>query len=85
MKYGLYCTRDVKRGFLPPQIDENDQTALRNFAYAVNNNGLSSFAPKDFQHYKVGVFDSDTGEIEKIYPVVLIADGMSVIGDSYEK
>lgn len=81
MKYGLYCMRDVKGSFMAPAPDINDQTAVRNFAYAVNNNNsVMNFAPKDFQLYKVGTFDSDTGSVECITPMVFLTDGASMIG-----
>ena len=34
MKYGIYSIRDARTGFLPPTVDQNDSSAMRNFAHA---------------------------------------------------
>ena len=34
MKYGVYSIRDARTGFLPPTVDQNDSSAMRNFAHA---------------------------------------------------
>lgn len=80
MKYPVYSYRDQKVGFMPPQCDQSDQSAVRGFSYAINgNNGMMHFSPKDFDLYKVGEFDTDNGTIEPCTPV-LIASGSSVFG-----
>ena len=80
MKYPVYSYRDVKVGFMPPQCDQSDQSAIRGFSYAVNgNNGMMNFAPKDFDLFKVGEFDTDSGELIPCVPVQ-IASGASVYG-----
>lgn len=79
MKYGIYCYRDIKVGFMPPQCDQNDQTAIRGFAYAINNNNVMNFSPKDYDLYKVGEFDVDKGVINALKVPVLIASGVNVI------
>lgn len=78
MKYGIYSYRDVKCGFMPPQCDQNDAAAIRGFSYAVNNNNLMNFAPKDYDLYKVGEFDVEKGIIEALDVPVIIASGYSV-------
>ena len=80
MKYPLYCIRDVKVGFLAPQVDQSDQSAIRNFSFAVNgNDGIMNFSPKDFDLYKVGEFESEDGKIKSIIPE-LICSGTDVFG-----
>lgn len=80
MKYPIYSYKDQKVGFMPIQCDQSDQTAIRGFAYAINaKEGMMNFAPKDFDLYKVGVFDCETGAIEPCVPV-LLASGGSVYG-----
>ena len=80
MKYPLYSYRDIKIGFMPPQADTSDQTAIRGFSYAVNTKeGLMNFSPKDFDLYKVGEFDTETGQITGMMPE-LIVSGTSVFG-----
>lgn len=81
MKYPMYSVRDVKAGFMPPTCDQSDQSAIRGFSYSINGNtGLMNFAPKDFDLYKVGEFDTDKGCIIPISPVVLVCSGGSVFG-----
>lgn len=64
---------------MPPQCDQNDQTAIRGFAYAINNNNVMNFSPKDYDLYKVGEFDVDKGVINALKVPVLIASGVNVI------
>lgn len=65
MKYGIYCIRDSKTGFLTPTADQNDQTAMRNFAHAaMQNNTLFYSHPQDYSLFRIGVFDSESGIIE---------------------
>lgn len=81
MKYPIYCYRDVKVGFMPPQCDQNDATAIRGFSYAVNgNDGMMNFSPKDFDLYRIGEFDTETGSIMSEIPT-LVVTGISVFGD----
>ena len=37
MIYPMYCVRDVKTTFFPPQPAQNEEDAKRNFAMMVNN------------------------------------------------
>lgn len=80
MKYPLYSIRDIKNGYDFPKPDQNDATAMRGFAYAINTEGsIMGFAPKDYQLYKVGEFDVDTAKISTFTPV-LICEGLDVFG-----
>lgn len=74
MKYGVYCIRDFKTGFLPPQFDQNDGAAVRNFESAVLRSEESLFFshPEDYALYRVGEFDSDSAEIIPCIPMELI-------------
>lgn len=84
MKYPMYSYRDTKVGFMPPQCDQNDLTAKRGFAFAVNNNkGVMNFAPKDYDLYKVGFFDTNSGEVISQVPE-LICSGSQVYGVEYK-
>lgn len=88
MKYGVYAIRDKHVGFMEPRCNINDQVAIRGFANAINNSPVGSdlgFAPGDFDFYKLGVFDADTGMFECGIPEFLVS-GSSVVGvKSYEK
>lgn len=72
MKYNLYAMRDsATREFLSVTVDKNDDSAIRNFDYAVLNNPQLRFMPSDFALYKLGSYDSDSGKIESIPPEVI--------------
>ena len=64
MKYGLYCIKDEKVGFLQVMQDTNDAAAIRNFKFMCSRSeNLSNFMPSDFSFYKIGEFDSATAEV----------------------
>uniref|UniRef100_A0AAU8B8G2 Nonstructural protein n=1 Tax=Dulem virus 113 TaxID=3145590 RepID=A0AAU8B8G2_9VIRU len=75
MKFGVYAIRDVHTGFLTPTFEVNDNVAMRNFNHAVNNSDSVLFTSmKDFDLYRIGEYDSDTGRITPLdLPVVLMS------------
>lgn len=78
MKYPVYCIRDSKVGFQPQLlIEQNDATAVRGFSYAVNNEGLMNYSPKDYDLFKIGEFEIETGKFESIIPEN-VCSGVSV-------
>lgn len=83
MIYPVYSIRDAKTGFIAPTVDQNDSSAVRNFAYAINNGGIMNYSPNDFDLFKVGEFDSDKGTLEGIVPF-LVVSGVSVYGEKTE-
>lgn len=80
MKYPVYSVRDVHVGFNQPMTDLNDNVAKRNFALAINNNDSMRFAPKDYDLYKIGDFDTDTGLLIPLPVPALVTSGFSVFG-----
>lgn len=80
MIYPLFAIRDIKVGFMSPNADQSEQSAIRNFAYAVNSEGLMNYSPKDFDLYKVGSFDSETGALDPCV-VQLVCSGVDVFED----
>lgn len=88
MKIGVFAIRDKHTGFLEPKLNINEQVAIRGFATAINNSPVGSeigFAPGDFDLYKLGEFDSDTGMYDTHIPEFVVS-GSSVVGvKSYEK
>ena len=82
MKYPFYAIRDVHVGFNQPMTDINDNTAIRNFSYAINNpgNGVMNFQPKDYDLYRIGEFDTDSGLLIPEPVPVLVVSGLSVYG-----
>lgn len=80
MKRPVYCIRDVVTGFGSPFCDVNDASARRNFAFAVNNNGdTMSYSPKDYDLYKLGEFDHETGAFDLLPCPTMVVAGTSVI------
>lgn len=83
MKYGIYVVRDNKTEFLTPNFDVNDESAIRNFSYAINNgNSIMGFSPADFDLYKIGYFDASKGLLDKSDFAVpeFVISGNSVFG-----
>lgn len=81
MIYPVYCVRDNKVGFQPQLLlEHSNESAKRGFAYAINNEGLMNYSPKDFDLYKVGTFDTEKGKIESCVPEI-ITQGFAVIGE----
>lgn len=80
MIYPIYSIRDVHTGFLAPQVDTNDAAAIRNFEHAITQTeGLMHSHPKDFDLFKIGSFDTENGQLDLIWPLVLIMEGASVV------
>lgn len=80
MKYDIYSYRDKVTGFGMLMLDQNEASAVRGFTYAVNGKyDLMAFKPSDFDLYRVGVFDADTGVITPEKIPVMICNGESVV------
>lgn len=80
MIVNVYCIRDVKTGFLTPTFEVNDAVAMRNFSHAVQNSDSILFSHcKDFDLYKVGTFDSDSGRLMPIELPILVMSGADVL------
>ena len=83
MKYGVYSVRDARTGFLPPTVDQNDSSAMRNFAHACMQKESLLFSHiEDYALCKIGEFDSSKGVITP-QPVDVILDGSSIQGKDY--
>lgn len=79
MIYGLYAMRDVKTGFMTPVVEVNDDAAVRNFTHTIRQSeGILYTFNQDFSLYRIGDFDSDTGRVAPLVPVIQLADGASV-------
>lgn len=80
MIYIVTSVRDIRaQVFMPPVCETSEATAIRNFAYGINNSGIMNFAPKDFDLWKIGKFDTEKGTIEPEKVPVIITSGMDVI------
>lgn len=80
MKLPIFSYRDRLAGFGSPILDISEQTAIRGFSMKMNNpDSMENFSPKDFELYKIGIFDADTGKITPEEIPVLICEGVNVI------
>ena len=76
MKKIMYAIKDTKAGFLSPMIDSNDMTAARNFEYACKNNDVMAFCPSDFELYRLGEFDDESGKMIALDAPEFICNGI---------
>lgn len=79
MKLYMYSICDKYTSYIFPFPAYSDQAAIRNFAAEMNNNPVGKDNPQDFELFKVGSFDSETGKIEVIYPHVPVTTGLNVV------
>ena len=72
MKLGIYVIKDKKTTYMTPTYDYNDQSAMRSFENACKQtDGIFHANPHDFDLYRIGEFDVDTGRITPCEPVFL--------------
>ena len=82
MIYGIYSVRDKLDGFIGPCVERGDQLATRSFTTVVNSPDSKLFAnPGDYDLYKIGEFDTESGSIEPCLPS-LVCSGASVFNPS---
>lgn len=79
MIYKMYSVCDLKTSFAAPYMDVNDDSAVRGFRFAFDNNtNIMVFSPADFRLYRIGEFDSSNGSITPELVPVLVFDGASM-------
>lgn len=71
---------DRKSGFDSLGTVINEEIAKRSFGYAINNEGIPSYAPADFELYKLGEFEPKNGKITVLEVPELLATGQEMIG-----
>lgn len=72
----IYAVRDeAAEVFLDLMVDQTDETAKRNFAYACKNNGIMNFRPSDFSLWQLAVYDTIHGTIEPLASPKLLMRG----------
>lgn len=80
MTYGMYCMEDIKTGFCTPTVDANDASAIRNFASAVmQSQGVLFTHAEDFRLWHIADFDSESGVVTPLSPIVHLSDGSAVL------
>lgn len=81
MILGIYSIRDRLSGYLQPTFDLNDAVAMRNFSAAIlspDAHLLMHTNSEDYDLYRVGQFDSDSGIISALPAPELVVSGNSV-------
>lgn len=79
MRLGIYSIRDNLTGFLTPVVEQNDSVARRNFEHAIMNpQSLMHSHVSDYDLYKLGYFDTESGVVEQAVPIELIVAGGSI-------
>lgn len=79
-KYNIYSIRDRKVAFGTPFPEFNNESAQRGFSYQLHNNSVMGFSPADYSLYRVGTFDSDSGQVEGCLPEFVCEGSMVVDG-----
>lgn len=82
MKYGVYSVRDCLNGFGALMCDFNDSTAKRNFKNALS--GHKNATCGDYDLFRIGSFDVDSGVITPEASPVLIMRGIDVVKEEYD-
>lgn len=81
MMLNIYSVRDVKTGFMQPSLDANDKAAQRGFQLMLATckpESLMGFCPEDFDLYRIGTFDNQTGKISPLNVPEPICTGSSL-------
>lgn len=71
MLHNVYAVKDELQGeFMQPIYSENDTLAIRQFKYQINNIDQWKYNSTDYSLYKLGTFDTASGEyfsyVEKV-------------------
>lgn len=80
MIYPVYSVRDKLAGFGQPEVSLNEATMVRAFSQRINTNSVLEYSPSDYDLYKIGTFNVDTGEFKAIMPEFVRA-GLDVYGE----
>lgn len=81
MKYIAYSLRDKVSGeFRDLTLNVSDDVAKRDLSYVVNNDTRFQFMSKDFELYKLGIFDTKTGVFEQFNPIEMVVQADQLLG-----
>lgn len=81
MIYPVFSVRDLKGDFYSPRIDQNEPSAVRWFSQMVNTpDTVVNFSPRDFQFFRIGDFDSETGRLIPLDLPQLVISAIDVFG-----
>lgn len=78
MIYPVFAICDAKTGFMPPTVDYNDASAVRNFEHAVKApDSLMGSHPSDYSLRRIGQYDTETGVLTPESAPVIVAEAAS--------
>ena len=81
MNVFVYSMRDIKSDFMAPTYSSNDAVAMRNFESAIEQSHDVLFTHRsDFQLFRIGSFDTDTGVLTPEKVPILFKAGTDVVG-----
>lgn len=86
MIYPVYALRDAAaHAFLAPTLNSSDEAARRDLAHAVasDTTGMIGFKPQDFDLYRIGLYDSESGLLTPLSPVELVVNAAALVGDNH--
>lgn len=81
MIVNVYSVKDTLNGFTGLTLDLNDDLAVRSFKFAVNNNEVMSFSANDYDLYRLGTFNVETGKYAPLDLPQLIFRGVNAYGE----
>lgn len=74
MKYGIYSVRDKLTGYMNISLERSDALAQRSFGIIVgDSNSIISCNPGDYDLYRLGSFDTDSGDIHADLPEFVVS------------
>lgn len=77
MKVSMYAIKDNYVGFLDPVISKNDNEAIRLFKFGLSQPDTLHYSNRqDYDLYKVGEFDNETGVLTPCTPTILYTGAM---------
>lgn len=76
----IYGIRDkIAKKYRSIRLEDNDQTARRNFSFDAKQNDFLQYAQNDFELYCIGEFDLETGAIVPVSPQLFVCSAAEVL------
>ena len=75
MTVNLYAVRDVKSTYMSPVVGSNDAQAMRAFRAGMRSVPEFEVSPADFELYRIGEYNNESGLISPTIPPVWICSG----------
>ena len=80
MLFGVYSIRDAKAGFLAPTLDQNGDSAIRNFEHAIMiTDSMFMTHAVDFSLWHIADFETDTGTIVPLVTPIQLVCADSIV------